>query len=130
MATEVAIPDIGESINEVILREWLKAEGDYVEKDEPICVLETDKANVDLPAPAAGVLQLLRKVGETVAVGEALARIEAGGRPAAVRSTPSLEDEALQSTSPLCVSTSRTDMPTRAGKVTTSGTTWLVCVVL
>jgi len=51
MAYEVQIPAMGESVSEVILIEWLKADGDYVERDEPICVLETDKANVDLPAP-------------------------------------------------------------------------------
>ena len=51
MAVDVAIPAMGESVSEVILIEWLKGDGDYVERDEAICVLETDKANVDLPAP-------------------------------------------------------------------------------
>ncbi len=78
MAVEVNIPELGESISEVTLLEWLKGEGDYVDKDEPICVLETDKANVDLPAPAAGVLRQLKKVDDTLSVGDVLARIEEG----------------------------------------------------
>ena len=48
MAIEVGVPELGESISEVVLLEWLKAGGEYVAKGEPICVLETDKANVDL----------------------------------------------------------------------------------
>ena len=60
MAVEVGVPEMGESISEVVLLEWLKAGGEYVEKGEPICVLETDKANVDLPAPEAGVLHPLK----------------------------------------------------------------------
>ena len=55
MAVDVAIPGMGESVSEVILIEWLKSDGQYVERDEPICVLETDKANIDLPSPAGGV---------------------------------------------------------------------------
>ena len=82
MAIEVGVPELGESISEVVLLEWLKAGGEYVEKGEPICVLETDKANVDLPAPAAGVLHPLKQVDEAIAVGEVIARIEEGERPA------------------------------------------------
>ena len=82
MAFEVVVPEMGESISEVVLLEWLKAGGEYVEKGEPICVLETDKANVDLPALEAGVLQPLKEVDAAISVGEVIARIEAGERPA------------------------------------------------
>ena len=82
MPFEVDIPKLGESVNEVTVLEWLCADGDYVDKDEPICVLETDKANVDLPAPTSGVLRQLRKVDETLSVGDVLAQIEEGERPA------------------------------------------------
>ena len=82
MAVEVSVPRMGESISEVVLLEWLKAGGEYVEKGEPICVLETDKANVDLPAPEAGVLHPLKEVDESIAVGEVIARIEEGEQPA------------------------------------------------
>ena len=60
MAIDVAIPEMGESISEVVLIEWLKSAGEYVERDEPLCVLETDKANVELPSPDAGVLTAQR----------------------------------------------------------------------
>ncbi len=81
MAIDVGVPEMGESISEAILVEWLKSGGEYVEKGEPICVLETDKANVDLPAPAAGVLHPLKQVDEGIAVGDVIARIEEGERP-------------------------------------------------
>ena len=94
MAVDVDVPEMGESVSEVTILEWLKADGDYVEKDEPICVLETDKANVDLPAPAAGVLRPLRAVDETLEVGDVLARIEAGDRPAATAAEPAAAEPA------------------------------------
>ena len=66
MAVDVEIPGMGESVSEVILIEWLKADGDSVERDEPICVLETDKANVDLPAPETGVLRHVKEIDATL----------------------------------------------------------------
>lgn len=88
MAVDVDVPEMGESVSEVTVLEWLKADGEYVEKDEPICVLETDKANVDLPAPAAGVLRALKAVDDKLVVGDLLARIEAGERPAVAAAPP------------------------------------------
>ena len=82
MPFEVDIPQLGESVNEVTVLEWLCADGDYVDKDEPICVLETDKANVDLPAPTSGVLRQLRKVDDILSGGDGLAQSEEGERPA------------------------------------------------
>jgi 2-oxoglutarate dehydrogenase E2 component (dihydrolipoamide succinyltransferase) len=80
MATPVPVPELGESIKEARLLKWHKADGDAVQIDEPICELETDKANVDIPAPSAGRLHRLRKEGETVNVGEPIAEID--GAPA------------------------------------------------
>ena len=82
MATAVEIPQMGESVAEVVLLEWLKTDGEYVERDEAICVLETDKANVDLPAPVAGVLQTLKAVDETLEVGDQIAVIDESATPA------------------------------------------------
>ena len=76
MASDVAVPTLGESITEAILLQWLKQEGDEVAADEPICELETDKATVDLPAPSSGVLHHAKKAGETARVGEVIARID------------------------------------------------------
>ena len=84
MAIDVEIPGMGESITEVVLIEWLKGEGEYVERDEPLCILETDKANVDLPAPAAGVVQQLKAVDDTLEVGDVIARIKEGASPGVV----------------------------------------------
>ncbi|MDA0746417.1 MAG: 2-oxoglutarate dehydrogenase complex dihydrolipoyllysine-residue succinyltransferase [bacterium] len=78
MAIDVEIPELGESVTEAILVEWLKSDGDQVEVDEPLCVLETDKANVELPAPVGGVLRTIASTGDTIQVGQAIARIEEG----------------------------------------------------
>lgn len=101
MAVEVDIPELGESVSEVIVLEWLRADGDYVEKDEPICTLETDKANVDLPAPSAGILRHLRKVDETLGVGDTLAKIEEGQRPAADNNAATVTAEAEAEPAPV-----------------------------
>ena len=81
MVTAVEIPEMGESVAEVVLLEWLASDGEYVERDKPICILETDKANVDLPAPAAGVLQTLVEVDATLEVGDQIATIDASATP-------------------------------------------------
>ncbi|WP_425613566.1 2-oxoglutarate dehydrogenase complex dihydrolipoyllysine-residue succinyltransferase [Anatilimnocola sp. NA78] len=76
MSTEVTVPAMGESISEAVILRWLKADGDQVAADEPICELETDKATFDLPAPVGGVLTGTREVGTTVHVGEVVAQID------------------------------------------------------
>lgn len=78
MATNVQIPPLGESVTEAVLLRWIKEEGEVVSVDEPILELETDKANVELPATAAGVLKRIKKAGDTVRIGETVAQIEAG----------------------------------------------------
>lgn len=76
MAITIKIPETGESISEVILSKWLKSDGDQVKEKESICVLETDKADFELTAPAAGILRTLKKEGDTIQVGEEIASIE------------------------------------------------------
>ncbi len=86
MSVQVEIPSMGESVNEVILLEWLKGDGERVEQDEPLCVLETDKANVDLPSPASGALKHLQPIETTLAIGSIvaeIAEIAEGEEPAA-----------------------------------------------
>ena len=83
MALDVEIPGMGESVSEVILIEWLKDDGERVERDEPICVLETDKANVDLPSPASGTLKHLQALEATLEIGAVIAQIEEGAAPSA-----------------------------------------------
>jgi 2-oxoglutarate dehydrogenase E2 component (dihydrolipoamide succinyltransferase) len=85
MATEVKVPTLGESITEATLGQWLKMPGDPVKADEPLASLETDKVAIEVPSPVDGVMgDQLVAVGDTVAVGAAIARIESGsGMPAA-----------------------------------------------
>lgn len=83
MSVQVEIPSMGESVNEVILLEWLKGDGERVERDEPLCVLETDKANVDLPSPASGALKHLQPIETTLGIGAVVAEIEEGEESAA-----------------------------------------------
>ena len=79
MPTNIEVPSLGESITEAVLLRWLKNDGDAVAADEPLVELETDKANVDLPAKVAGVLRHGNKPGETVRVGQTIGRLDEGG---------------------------------------------------
>ena len=89
MATDVAVPALGESITEGTLAQWLKKPGEAVATDEPIATLETDKVSVDVPAPSAGVLsETLVNEGDTVAVGAVIARIDENATAAAGGEAP------------------------------------------
>jgi 2-oxoglutarate dehydrogenase E2 component (dihydrolipoamide succinyltransferase) len=77
MGSEVKVPQLGESVSEATIGEWLKQPGDTVKLDEPIASLETDKVAVEVPAPVAGIMGAHKvAVGETVAVGAVIATIE------------------------------------------------------
>ena len=76
MSTPLRIPNVGESIQEVQIGEWLKHEGDHVEEDENVVALETDKASLELPSPVAGVLKIVKQQGEAAAIGETIAYVE------------------------------------------------------
>ncbi len=74
---EVKIPEVGESIVEVQIGQWLKAEGAEVTKDEPLAVIESEKTTFELPTPESGILsRILCQAGETVQVGAIIAHIE------------------------------------------------------
>ncbi|QEG38311.1 Dihydrolipoyllysine-residue succinyltransferase component of 2-oxoglutarate dehydrogenase complex [Roseimaritima ulvae] len=80
---DVTVPTVGESISEVQIGQWLKQEGEWVEKDEDLVEIETEKASVQIPAPAAGYLRSIRKQEEEFAtVGEVIAAIEPADAPA------------------------------------------------
>ncbi len=83
MAIDITIPEVGESISEVQIGEWRKSEGDSVEQDEAIVELETDKASVELPAPAGGTLsQITKQSGQSAQVGDVIGSIEDDGEAA------------------------------------------------
>ncbi len=93
MSIELKVPSVGESITEVVIGEWLKSEGDSVQRDEVVVKLETDKVTVDLPAPVSGRLASIAvKPGQTVAVGAVIGYIEEGAAGAATSaSAPAAE---------------------------------------
>lgn len=80
MPVDVVLPELGESVTDAILVEWLKSDGEAVAVDEPLAVIETDKADVELPAPSAGVLHTLKADGDTIEVGETIATIDEDGK--------------------------------------------------
>ncbi|HEV2358922.1 MAG TPA: biotin/lipoyl-containing protein, partial [bacterium] len=76
MPTEIRMPQLGESVHEGTLGRWLKQAGDPVAKYEPLVEVITDKVNVEMPSPFAGVLdQILVQEGQTVTAGTVIATI-------------------------------------------------------
>ncbi len=79
---ELKVPSVGESITEVQVGKWHKSIGQRVEKDENVVELESDKATVDLPAPATGAIsKILKQSGQTAAVGEVIGYVLTAHRP-------------------------------------------------
>jgi 2-oxoglutarate dehydrogenase complex dihydrolipoamide succinyltransferase (E2) component len=80
--TQVVMPQMGVSVAEGTIVEWTKRPGDWVERDETVCIVTTDKIDVEIPSPAAGRLsKILVEQGDTVDVGTPLAELDAGARP-------------------------------------------------
>jgi 2-oxoglutarate dehydrogenase complex dihydrolipoamide succinyltransferase (E2) component len=79
---EVVMPQMGVSVAEGTIVEWTKRPGDWVERDETVCMVTTDKVDVEIPSPAAGRLsRILVDQGDTVEVGTPLAELDVGARP-------------------------------------------------
>jgi len=76
MILEMKIPSPGESITEVEIAQWLVESGDYVEKDQAIAEIDSDKATLELPAEASGAIELLAEEGDTVEVGQIVCKID------------------------------------------------------
>ena len=81
MAFEVRFPVVGESVQEGQVYKWRKKTGDFVKRDEVLVEIETDKATVEIVSESEGVLTILKKEGETVAIGEVLASLDASAAP-------------------------------------------------
>ncbi len=82
MALEIKVPSVGESIQEALLAEWFKKDGDFVKKDAPIFVLETDKVTLEIEAEADGVLHIEVEEGTTVTIGQVVGRIDTDAKGA------------------------------------------------
>ena len=93
MILELKVPSPGESITEVEIASWLVADGDYVEKDQAIAEVDSDKATLELPAEASGIITLKAEEGDAVAVGQVVCLIDtAAAKPSgASDSAPSVE---------------------------------------
>jgi 2-oxoglutarate dehydrogenase E2 component (dihydrolipoamide succinyltransferase) len=93
MALELKVPEVGESITEVMIGAWKKREGEAVKADDPIVEIESDKATVELPAPAAGtVTKILKASGEKAVVGEVIGYMEPGAVGASTPPTQPVVD--------------------------------------
>jgi len=96
MATNIVVPQLGESVSEATVSKWLKRVGEAVAADDPLVELETDKVTLEVPSPVSGTLgEIIAPAGSTVAVGATLAVVEAGGTaatraPAPPKSAPTV----------------------------------------
>ncbi len=102
MATNVTVPNLGDSVTQATLLRWHKEDGQAVTLDEPLCELETDKANVDVPATAAGVFTRAAGLGPgtVIQVGQALGSIDPAGKPAAAKPAATAPAPAVVAPSP------------------------------
>ena len=103
MILEMKVPSPGESISEVEIAQWLVADGDYVEKDQTIAEVDSDKATLDLPAEESGVITLKASEGDVVPVGNIVCHIDTSVKKSAKKHTepsiPAKEDKILETQS-------------------------------
>ncbi|MBS1948266.1 MAG: 2-oxoglutarate dehydrogenase complex dihydrolipoyllysine-residue succinyltransferase [Bacteroidetes bacterium] len=91
---DIKVPTVGESISEVTLIKWLKKEGDYVDRDEVIAELESEKATFEVNAEKAGILKTVGKEGDTLKIGDVVAQIDETAAKPAAASQPAKEKKA------------------------------------
>ena len=95
MAIEIRVPALGESVTEATIGQWFRKPGEAVAADEPLVELETDKVTIEVPAPAAGVLEeVIAESGSTVETGALLGKIAEGESAAAAAPAGEKEEEA------------------------------------
>src|SRR3984893_898013 len=102
MATDVVMPQMGESINEGTITKWLKKPGDTIQRDEPLFEISTDKVDAEIPSPSAGTLKEIKIAeGATVQINTVVATIDetgSGSVPATPASSPAKEETAAPPT--------------------------------
>ena len=91
MILEMKVPSPGESITEVEIAQWLVADGDYVEKDQAIAEVDSDKATLELPAEVSGTITLKAEEGDAVEVGQVVCLIDTEGQPTEGAAAPAAE---------------------------------------
>ena len=93
MVLEMLVPSPGESISEVEIAEWLVEDGEYVEKDQAIAEIDSDKATLELPAEKSGTIKIIVEEGETVAVGDVVCLIDTNAaQPESVSNKDKVQD--------------------------------------
>ena len=101
MVLEMKVPSPGESITEVEIATWLVKDGDYVKKDQAIAEVDSDKATLELPAEASGVITLKAQEGDSVAVGQVVCLIDTDAAAPAESATPKAETPAPAPAAPV-----------------------------
>ena len=91
---EMKVPSPGESISEVEIAQWLVSDGDYVEKDQAIAEVDSDKATLELPAEESGTITLKAEEGDAVAVGAVVCLIDTSAERPAGMDAPTAVEEA------------------------------------
>jgi len=104
MILEMKVPSPGESITEVEIATWLVKDGDYVKKDQAIAEVDSDKATLELPAEASGVITLKAKEGDSVAVGQVVCLIDTDAAASADTAAPKTETPKVEAPAPAQVS--------------------------
>jgi 2-oxoglutarate dehydrogenase E2 component (dihydrolipoamide succinyltransferase) len=116
MAIELKVPEVGESITEVMIGTWKKGVGEQVAADESVVEIESDKATVELPAPSAGVIsQILKQAGEQATVGEVIGYLDTVGAAAPTPVPPAASPS--QAPQPQSVDVRRREGSTMIGSV-------------
>ncbi len=119
MAVDLKVPPVGESITEVQIGEWLKAEGEFADRDEIIVKIETDKVTVDLPAPVSGVLRKINvKQGQQATVGQVIGQMEEGAAAQAAPAATAPAATAPAATAPAATAPAATAPAVTAPAVT------------
>ena len=121
MILEMKVPSPGESITEVEIAQWLVADGDYVEKDQAIAEVDSDKATLELPAEVSGTITLKAEEGDAVEVGQVVCLIDTEGQAtegatAPVTATPPVEETPKAESTPAPAATYASGIASPAAK--------------
>ena len=101
MAFEIKVPSPGESISEVEIAQWLVATGDYVQKEQVLCEIDSDKATLELVAEEAGIITLSAEDGDTVAIGDIIGTIDTSAEAPADLAAPAAKAEEAKAPDPM-----------------------------
>jgi len=120
MAIELKVPAVGESVTSVEIGKWLKAEGDAVAKDEAVAVIDSEKATVEVPAPASGrLVRILKRQGESAAIGDVIGEIDEHSSVPAQPQSPSTAPSPVAAAAPAAPRQEIASPPPRASALPT-----------